>query len=102
MGFSVVTLMDGPGAVVTVAGEVDLATAPDLRTSLETLLDDGVTEIVVDLVEVSFMDSTGLGTLARAHYRASQLGGRVRLHSPQPNVVTALEFTGLDQVLKRS
>lgn len=101
MDFTVESSVVGAEAVVRVAGEVDMATSSDLRSSLERLLDDGVNDIVVDLGDVSFMDSTGLGTLARAHFRASQTGGQIWLRSPQPNVVTALEFTGLDRVLKR-
>ena len=98
--FDVEISTEGSETVVRVVGEVDTATAPELRKSLEGLLNDGVTDIVVDLVGVPFMDSTGLGSLAHAHFRASGAGGGILLRSPQPNVVVALGFSGLDQVLK--
>lgn len=98
--FDVEICTEGPETVVRVVGEVDTATAPELRKSIEGLLNDGVTEIVVDLVGVPFMDSTGLGSLAHAHSRASGAGGGILLRSPQPNVVMALGFCGLDRVLK--
>lgn len=89
----------GTETVVRVVGEIDLATAPLLQQSLWSLLDEGIQELVVDLAGVSFMDSTGLGTLARTHIRAEEKGGRMVLQSTPPTVRKVLGFSGLDQVL---
>lgn len=97
--FALAIAMEGSETVVRVVGEVDLATAPLLQESLGGLLDDGITEIVVDLAGVSFMDSTGLGTLARSHIRAAESGRRMVLQSTPPAVLKVLGFSGLDQVL---
>jgi anti-anti-sigma factor len=83
--------------VVNVAGEVDLASSPRLRTALLSLLDDrhpGV--LVVGLSEVSFLDSTGLGALVAVHRRARALGVEVRLTAPARGPSMILHVTGLD------
>jgi anti-sigma B factor antagonist len=90
---------DGHGAVLTVAGEVDLATAPQLQAKLVDLVDDGVGGVVVDLTPVAFMDSTGLGVLLAAHRRAQAGGPAIRLVCPEGPVLRVLRLTGLVQIL---
>ena len=55
-------LSDGIGHVA-VAGEVDVATAPQLKQVLLEVLDDGATSLRVDVAQVAFIDSAGLGVL---------------------------------------
>ncbi|MDP6890626.1 MAG: STAS domain-containing protein [Phycisphaerales bacterium] len=52
--------------VVTPVGEIDLSTSPQLRQTLQTVLVDGDTTVVVDLAEVPYMDSSGVATLVEA------------------------------------
>ena len=68
-GFSISTSDRGGRAVVLVRGELDLATAPELEQVVTEHLDAGE-EVVVDLRELEFMDSTGLRVLVSAHARA--------------------------------
>jgi anti-sigma B factor antagonist len=86
---------DGHGTVLTVGGEVDLATAPQLHSRLVDLVDDGTGSVVVDLTQVAFMDSTGLGVLLAAHRRARAGGPTIRLVCPQGPVLRVLRLTGL-------
>jgi anti-sigma B factor antagonist len=65
-GFSISTSEQGARTVVLVRGELDLATAPALEQAVTEGLDAGG-EVVVDLRELTFMDSTGLRVLVRAH-----------------------------------
>jgi anti-sigma B factor antagonist len=67
--FSVSTAEDDGRAVVVPRGELDIATAPELETVVRERLDAGQ-DVVVDLRELSFMDSTGLRVLVSAHARA--------------------------------
>jgi anti-anti-sigma factor len=60
------------GAVVSLTGELDLASSPLLEQALHDLEQAGCKRVVVDLREVYFMDSTGLRTLLIAHKRAVQ------------------------------
>ena len=90
---------DGHRVVLSVGGEVDLATAPQLHAKLVDLVDDGVGSIVVDLTPVAFMDSTGLGVLLAAHRRAQAGGPAIRLVCPEGPVLRVLRLTGLVPVL---
>lgn len=85
-------------AVVTVKGDVDLYTAPVLEQQLTELVDDGAREIVVDVADMTFMDTTGLSVLVTTFRRLQPHEGRMSLRSPRPSVRKTLEITGLDAV----
>jgi anti-sigma B factor antagonist len=89
----------GETPVVRVVGEVDIATAPSLRERLEQVLAPA-RRVVVDLSEVTFLDSTGLSVLVGAWKRLSGEGleGDLRLVVVRPTIQKVLEITGLDQV----
>jgi anti-sigma B factor antagonist len=81
--------------VVSPAGEVDLATAPRLKSSLVELLEEGFTHFVLDLSTVRYLDSTGLGILIGFARRLPE-GGQILLAQVPASVVGLLELTGLD------
>jgi anti-sigma B factor antagonist len=81
--------------VVTPAGEIDVATAPRLKSSLVGLLDEGYIRFVADLSEVRYLDSTGLGVLIAFSRRLTDEGQIVLARAPDP-VLRLLEVTGLD------
>ena len=64
----------GTCAVVAVTGELDIATAPALVTALDQALDSDRNSIVVNMLHTTFVDSTGLTTLFRAHKRVESTG----------------------------
>jgi anti-sigma B factor antagonist len=90
----------GPAVVVTAAGEIDSTTAPVLRQHLDTLLDDDVRELIIDLGQVSFLDSAGLCVLANAHRRAVRQDVRMRVLASSRAVVRPLQITGLWDLLQ--
>ncbi|HEV3280811.1 MAG TPA: STAS domain-containing protein [Acidimicrobiales bacterium] len=81
--------------VVTVAGEVDVASAPTLRSRLEAAIDRGTPLVVVDLLSVTFIDSTGLGVLIGASKRVDNSGGTMHLVVTEPRILKLFEITGL-------
>lgn len=86
----------GPRAVVVeVVGEVDVYTAPRLKDKLLQVERDGVHHIVVDLTQVGFIDSVGLGVLIGALRRARAGGGTLVLGGPNPRIRRILDITGL-------
>jgi anti-sigma B factor antagonist len=98
--FSVRTAeLDGNAFVVSVAGEADLHTAPELKRALDGVIGLGGTGAVVDLGDVSFIDSTTLGVLLRVHSRLQALGGQLVVVASDRRVLRTLEITGLDRVL---
>src|SRR4051794_7879848 len=67
---------------LTLRGELDLATAPELdRLVIESL--DAGTEVVVDLRSLAFMDSSGIRVLVAAHARAARVGSRLFIIRPE-------------------
>ncbi len=85
-------------AVVTVGGEVDLYTAPQLRDELVGALEDGARRLVIDMSRVEFCDSTGISVLLSAMKRSRDNEGDLELVAPKPAVTKVLEVTGLDEV----
>ncbi|HEX4698464.1 MAG TPA: STAS domain-containing protein [Actinomycetes bacterium] len=92
---------DGPSsptrALVTVSGEVDLETAPELGDHALAALKDVSVHLVLDLRGVTFMDSTGLKVLLATAHRADLAGGSVVLVAPNRAVNRILTLTGLDK-----
>jgi len=82
--------------VVTVQGEIDVATSPRLHTELHTLLEQGARSIVLDLGSMSFIDSSGLGVLVGALKRLKdQQGDTIVLRDLQEPARRVFEITGL-------
>jgi len=90
----------GGSARVAVRGEIDIASSDQLRSALLGLADQGVRDLTVDLADLSFIDSTGLGALIRVlkHYREN--GGDLKLANPTKPVAKVLEITSLDQLFE--
>lgn len=85
--------------VLAVAGEVDLASAPELRDRLFDLVSDGHRRIVVDLSTTEFLDSTGLGALVAGLKRLRAHEGEMRLVCTTARVRKVFEITHVDRVL---
>nr|WP_239028918.1 STAS domain-containing protein [Pseudonocardia acidicola] len=85
--------------LLSVGGEVDTLTAPELAHGLTELLDtDAAATAVVDLGEVSFLASSGLAVLIRAAHRAEGQERRLHLVAGSRAVTRPLEVTGSDQL----
>jgi len=92
----------GGSTVVEAAGEIDVASAPELRDYLSRTIDAGHRQLVVDLRQVDFMDSVGLGVLAGAKRQLHGHGrrdGSIRLVCAEGLVLRILRLTGLDRVM---
>jgi anti-sigma B factor antagonist len=85
--------------VVTVTGELDVYTAPDLRKALGDASQDGAMDVVVDLLNVPFVDSVGLGVLVESSKSLKVKGGVLRIVCDDRRIARILEITGLDRVL---
>jgi anti-sigma B factor antagonist len=84
---------------MSVAGEIDLYTAPRLHGELVAALSvDYPVRLVVDMSGVEFCDSTGMNVLLAAHRRAQEHGGELQLAAPRPGVRKILQVTGLESV----
>jgi anti-sigma B factor antagonist len=88
----------GDRSVVDVAGEIDVYTAPRLREELVELVDHGSYDIIVDMRNVEFLDSTGLGVLVGGLKRVRQHDGSLRLVCNQERILKIFRITGLVKV----
>lgn len=84
--------------LVTVEGELDVATSPLLRRRLDAVVEAGGRDVRVDLTAVGFMDSSGLGALMAVHHRLRECDGRISITGAAPPVRKILEITALDEV----
>ena len=98
MRFGVDIVAASSHAVLAVRGDVDLATAAELRKRLADAV-DAYASVVVDLSGVGFMDSTGLGVLVAAANRAAAAGHRFALAHPQRIVKNALRLVQVDTLI---
>jgi anti-sigma B factor antagonist len=85
-------------AVVDVKGEIDVYTAPKLRESLIELVSEGSYNVVVNLEDVDFLDSTGLGVLVGALKRVKAHDGTLSLVCTQDKILKIFKITGLTRV----
>jgi len=82
--------------VVSVAGELDIATAQQAYAYISDVIDNGKAPVSVDLGQVTFCDASGLGVLARAAKHARQTGQQLMLTSARPSMLKIIRITGLD------
>ena len=81
--------------VLVLRGEIDLETAPEVRTALQRLRDSGARTIVLDAQEVEFLDSVGISVLIAARERLADDGGGLIVRAPSRQARRTLEIAGL-------
>jgi anti-sigma B factor antagonist len=89
---------DGGITVVAPTGRLDVAGAPALKDAIVDLAKNGQPKVVIDMEGVSFVDSTGLGSVIAALKRIRNRQGELRLAAPNQQVRVVLELTTLDKV----
>ena len=85
---------------LTVSGELDVMGAPILTGKLAKVFHDEAASVVIDLRDLSFIDSTGLGVLISAKHRANATGVPIKMELPEGQARYAFEITGLADVFE--
>ena len=98
MDLSLETRQEGDRTIIEVGGEIDVYTAPKLRECISGLVDDGQQKLVIDLEQVEFMDSTGLGVLVGGLKRVRTVEGTLELVCTQERLLKIFRITGLSKV----
>jgi anti-sigma B factor antagonist len=88
--------------LVVLTGDVDIARLDELADLVDTFRHSQVPNVDVDLTQVDFLDSTGLGAIFRLRGIASARGGRIRLLGPSRSVRRALELAGTTDLIEVS
>src|SRR3954451_14539582 len=86
--------------VLGVTGEIDIYTAPLFKQAVVNLVSEGNRSVIIDLSGVSFMDSSGFGTLLGATKRLRPMGGGLHLAAPNSTIQRMLRLTRLDSIMQ--
>jgi len=100
MNTQVRQLADGKVGVVAVEGEIDFSVLPQMREALDEANAFEPTSLLVDLTNVTFIASDGLGVLIEAHRRADDVGRKFDLVHPQPHILGILRQTQLTKLFR--
>lgn len=87
---------------IGLGGEVDVSTAGNLRDILSKLFQQKQADIVLDLADLAYIDSTGLGVLIGAFGRMQEKGYGLRIENPRENIAKLLRITSLDKIFCRT
>ena len=99
MNFDIKTeQLDDDSYVISLAGEVDLYTAPEFKQQLLDVISRGGKNVVVDFTNTTFIDSTTLGVLVGGVKRLRTNDGQLSLVCSDRNITKIFEITGLDRV----
>jgi anti-sigma B factor antagonist len=88
--------------VIAVEGELDMAAAPELQATVDRLIDGGITTLILNLNEVTFVDSAAVGVVMYTAKRMRQEAGALEIVCGEPNVLRIFEIVGLDRQLSIS
>ncbi|HWJ60905.1 MAG TPA: STAS domain-containing protein [Acidimicrobiales bacterium] len=95
-----IDVASGPQTTLTLAGEVDPGTAPELQDRLAQLAGDAaISSVVIDLGQITFLDSSGVRAVIAGSEALRSGGAELILRGANPNVRRVLEVTGLTQLL---
>lgn len=88
----------GECSVVDLGGEIDVYTSPKVKDAIGGLIDRGVYNLVINLENVRYIDSTGLGVLIGGLKRVREHGGSVNLVCTNPQIKKIFDITGLVKI----
>jgi anti-sigma B factor antagonist len=99
--FGIDVQTDAPISVITLVGEIDVATCHDVRSlGVLSVQAAGITEVIIDMTGVTFIDSTGLGALIAVRNAARAADVTLRLRGITAGAAKLLKITGLDSVFE--
>jgi anti-anti-sigma factor len=93
--FGLTRAVEGTTATLSLSGELDTSAARTVDRAVDEVVAAGATSVVIDLSDITFIDSSGLRSLIRARQQLGDTADSVRLRNPQPGAMRLLEITGL-------
>src|SRR4051812_21824826 len=92
--------LDRSVLILSADGGLNADTARDFVSQLEALIDAGVTRMIIDLTNMSYISSYGIGVLVRLHSKLAKRGGHVKFASPQSPILKALNVVRLGKMFE--
>jgi anti-anti-sigma factor len=96
---SIVVQPEAHAITLTLQGELDMGSAASFRACFDAL-DESFKDVVLELEELTFLDSTGIAALISLHRVLENNLGQLTLRHPQPAVARVLELTGMHDIMK--
>ncbi len=84
---------------ISFSGDIDYVTYPDMKKLFMRLTADEKNKFIIDLNKVTYIDSSGLGSITSLHIKTSKNGGFVKIISTNPEINKILKLTGLSKVI---
>jgi anti-sigma B factor antagonist len=91
--------VDGGVEVVAVSGYLDFEASPDLKERVARRIEEGASNLIIDLSDTSFIDSTAIGVIVGVVKRLQTHGGSLAVVSGRPGFRNLFEIIGLDEVV---
>ncbi len=98
--FDIVEDSAGFEAVLSIRGELDIRTSPELERRLASTLEHGYRFVVLDLARLEFMDASGLHIVARQAGHLAHSGGALTIRSPSTKIRRLLDIVGLSDLIR--
>ncbi len=98
MDLVIADYQDGDVTVITLAGDLDVASAPALRAALDRHIRSRRLRICLDLEKVTFIDSAALGVIVGRMRLTRMSNGSMRIVCTVPRIIRILSITGLDRI----
>jgi len=90
----------GKTNMVCIKGEIDIYSIEKFRETIENQIKTQVPEIILDCSELSYMDSTGMGVLIELRNKTKEMGQKIVMLNPRPNIKKLLTLTGVDKIIE--
>lgn len=90
----------GKTSMVSIKGEIDIYSIENFRTSIEKEIQTQATQIILDCSELSYMDSTGMSVLIELRNKTKEMGQKIIMMNPRPNIKKLLSLTGVDKIIE--
>lgn len=89
---------DGAVPIIDLVGEVDAYTSARFREAMVDLIEAGAASLIISMMQVEYIDSSGLGALVGGLKRSTERGGRIIIVCDNPQIRKVFEITGLEKV----
>lgn len=99
MNLTIDVVEDEDKTIVLLDGELDILTAPELKNKLLKIVSQDNHKLEVDLENVSYMDSTGIGVFINAYKNAQKTNSSLELTNLQDKVLRLFKITGIDELI---
>lgn len=83
--------------IVTIEGSLDIYTAPSFKKDIHALIDGGIESLVMDMVNIRLLDSSGIALLANLHKKLKSEGGKLYLMNVNNDIIVILKLSSLDK-----